>query len=62
MDLTPGRVKEMVEQSQTANSAIVCHSTLGGRPKRNAVCRGFYDKFPTQPLQVAQRLGMIEEV
>ncbi|MEJ7804100.1 MAG: hypothetical protein WKH68_12145 [Candidatus Limnocylindria bacterium] len=27
-----------------------------------AVCRGFFARHQTQPLQLAERLGMIEEV
>lgn len=59
MDLSPGRVKQMVKQAVKANSCIVCHSTLGGR---QAVCRGFFDQFPTKPLQIATTLNLIVEV
>lgn len=60
MSLRPGRVKGMVKEATKKQSAIICHDTLGTR--FNAVCRGFYDLYPTQPLQVATRLGMLEEV
>lgn len=60
MDLRPGRVKGMIAQATKRQSAIICHDTLGGYS--NAVCRGFYDLYPTQPLQVATRLGMLSEV
>lgn len=59
MHLREGRLKEMVEKSLENESAITCHSTLD---RDNAVCRGFYERYQTQPLQVATRLGMIEEV
>jgi len=58
MHLSKGRVKQMVRQATKAQSAIICHETLNGP---QAVCRGFYDKYPTQPLQLAQRLSLIEE-
>jgi len=57
MSLNPGRLREMVEEARRSESGIVCHSTLG--TGANAVCRGFYDRYPTQPLQIASRLGRI---
>jgi hypothetical protein len=59
MELKAGRVRQMVDEAKAAQSAIVCHKTLDGD---NAVCRGFYDRFPTQPLQIAERMGIIEEI
>jgi hypothetical protein len=60
MQLTPGRVKEMVGEAQRNRSCIICHETLG--TKRGAVCRGFFDKHAAQslPLSVAQSMGLIE--
>lgn len=49
----------MVKDATKNESAIICHSTLTGD---NAVCRGFFDKHPTAPLQIAERLGFIELV
>jgi hypothetical protein len=60
MGLRAGRVKEMVEESTKNESAIICHSTLD--LDEQAVCRGFFDKYPTQPLQIAERLDRVEEV
>lgn len=57
MDLRPGRVEQMVRDATRAESCIPCHDTLDGP---QAVCRGFYDRHTTGPLQVAQRLGYIE--
>ena len=57
MQLSRGRVKEMVRLSKKTESYIVCHSTLEGD---TAVCRGFFDRHRTQPLQIAERLGYIE--
>jgi hypothetical protein len=60
MDLHPGRLRQMIHEAQRDESTIVCHSTLGGQAPHNAACRGFFDRFPTRPLQVADRLGLVE--
>lgn len=57
MSLDPGRLRTMVDEARSSESGIICHSTLG--TDSNAVCRGFYDRYPTQPLQIASRLGRI---
>lgn len=59
MKLHRGRVRGMVDETKRDESAIICHATLDGD---NAVCKGFYDKHPTQPLQIAERLDIIKEV
>jgi len=59
MRLHAGRVREMVDEARREESAIICHSTLQGP---NAVCRGFFERYPTQPLQIADRLGLLVEV
>ena len=56
MDLRPGRVRQMRDEARENDAAIVCHQTLDGD---NAVCRGFFDRWPTTPLQLAERLGLI---
>ena len=56
MQLRSGRVRGMVDEARASESAIVCHQTLDGD---NSVCRGFFDRFPTTPLQLAERLGMV---
>ena len=57
MMLNPGRVAEMVREATRHESAIICHDTLH---RDNAVCRGFFDNHPTSPLQIAERLGLLE--
>jgi hypothetical protein len=57
MQLQPGRVAGMVQEAVRHDSCITCHDTLDGK---QAVCRGFFDKHATAPLQIAQRLGFIE--
>jgi hypothetical protein len=59
MRLGPGRVKGMVRQAMKAESCIPCHETLSGD---GAVCRGFFDRYKTQPLQIAERLNFIKFV
>lgn len=55
MELRSGRVREMVDEALASESSIRCHQTLD--EGCGAVCRGFYDRHTTQPLQIAQRLG-----
>jgi len=59
MHLSPGRLAQMVKESVAQEAAITCHETLD---IDNAVCRGFFDRHATQPLQVAERLRLIEWV
>lgn len=60
MDLSPGRVQEMVRESLERDSAIICHATLSGHEQ--AVCRGFFDAYDTTPMKIARRLGWFREV
>lgn len=57
MHLQPGRVREMVARVRKIEGCIPCHKTLGD--KQQAVCRGQFEAAKTQPLQIAERLGMI---
>ena len=41
MQLNPGRLRGMVDESLANDSFIPCHKTLDGE---RAVCRGFYDR------------------
>jgi hypothetical protein len=59
MALQSGRVRGMVDAAKRDGSTIVCHATLDGD---NAACRGFFDRHKTPPLQVAERLDLIEWV
>ncbi len=45
MHLEPGRVDDMVRKALLGQSVIVCHKTLGTKPKQNAACRGFVDRY-----------------
>lgn len=60
MKLRPGRVKQMVDDSVNEGTAIICHDTLG--ESEQAVCHGFYEAHKTMPLQIAERLDLIEWV
>lgn len=57
--LVKGRLKQLVTQAIAADSATLCHHSEGGN---SAVCRGFFELYPTPPLQLAVRLGLIENV
>jgi hypothetical protein len=61
MNLEPGRVRQMVDDSLKKDSAIICHETLGSA---QAVCRGFFDLHwrDTLPLRAAVALRVLEEV
>jgi hypothetical protein len=59
MHLAPGRLAELVKQNVDADSALTCHSTLYGQADQEAVCRGFFDRHKTAPLQLAERLGVV---
>ena len=60
MQLETGRVDGMVADAVANESAIICHSTLGG--DENAVCRGFFDQHKTLPLKLAVAVGNIQKV
>lgn len=57
MQLQPGRVRDMIDEARRNESCIPCHSLLNSGA--DACCRGFFDRYPTQPLQIAERLGLI---
>lgn len=57
MSLSPGRLRDLIEQNRSNDSALTCHETL---EIDNAICRGFFDLEPkTTPLQLAERIGII---
>ena len=56
MHLDPGRLKQMTDGAVKNDSCIICHDTLDGD---NAVCRGFFNKHRTTPLQIAERIEAI---
>jgi hypothetical protein len=64
MHLAPGQLSDMVKQARRTGSCIICHDTLPYGPYPHippATCRGFYDRYDTQALQVARRLwGFVE--
>ncbi len=64
MHLQEGRTDGMAADAVAAGSVIVCHKTLYQEKDEHAVCRGFFDvhKNDVQALQLAERLGILEEV
>jgi hypothetical protein len=59
MQLTPGRLKNLIAANLQADSALICHDTLQGD---NAICRGFFDRYETTPIQLAIRLDKVTYV
>jgi hypothetical protein len=59
MRLNPGRLKEMVDSCLSTGGFVICHQTLPdqGEGVLGAACRGFADRYDTQQLQIAERLG-----
>jgi hypothetical protein len=58
MALDPGRLRELIDDNRSNDSALTCHETL--LTTDNAICRGFFDLEPkTTPLQIAERIGVI---
>lgn len=41
MELMPGRLRGMIDESLAIDGCIPCHKTLDGE---RAVCRGFWDR------------------
>jgi hypothetical protein len=63
-NLTPGRVRELVEANLAAGAAPACHETTYGQdPRGEALCRWFVDTYTdrVQALQVAARLGLMKD-
>jgi hypothetical protein len=54
MQLQPGRLRGMVNDSLANDSGIPCHKTLDGR---RALCRGFWDRHQRDTLMC--RLGAV---
>lgn len=52
--------EKMIQKSIKAQSAIICHSTLG--TPHHAVCRGFYNHYTTAPLALTRAMHLITEV
>jgi hypothetical protein len=42
----------MVSDSRDNDSAIICHSTLHTKPKRNAICRGYYEHHGSESASI----------
>lgn len=52
----------VIAEARRTDNAVVCHSTLGTRPRRNALCAGFFANEDTTPVALAKALGMVEYV
>jgi hypothetical protein len=56
------RIAEMIAGAVAAESCIPCHAHLYEGQAVEPVCRGFYDRHATAPIQIAERLGFLEWV
>ena len=57
-------VAEMVRDTKdNPGATVVCHHTLGTEPQKNAICRGWYDRFASidPVLRMANNMDVIEE-
>jgi len=52
----------VVANAKAEDNVVICHSTLGTRPKANAVCGGFFAEQATMPVRLARALGVVEYV
>lgn len=68
MQLRRGRLKDHIERVLKIDGVALCHEVnfgarkYAGKGARAAVCRGFYDRYDTTPLQLARRLDLVTEV
>jgi hypothetical protein len=62
MQLNAGRLRDMIDGSLAADSAIPCHKTIWERDGAPAVCRGFYDRYraDTVMLRLGELYGVVE--
>lgn len=56
--LRPGRFKQLVSTAVQDEGYIVCHESSFHH--REAMCRGFYNRFSTNTTRVLTRLGLAE--
>lgn len=63
MYLSPGRLRQLVDEARGNGGYIICHETLpyADSPVPPAICRGFANRYSTWQLQVIGRLwGFVE--
>lgn len=63
MDLTPGRLRDIIDTNLSRGSALTCHRTIYEDPdEQHAICRGFFDRFKdrSEALGLADRLGIVK--
>lgn len=52
----------VIANAKRTDNVVICHSTLGTRPKANALCAGFFATENTTPVALAKALDMVEYV
>lgn len=64
MRLSPGRLRELLDDNLDADSALQCHQTLpyAAEKRAPAVCRGFWDHpraDESLPIRLARAMGPV---
>ena len=54
--VSDARARQIIAECSRNDSYFICHKT------KDAVCRGFYDRFSTNLIRIMQRLNGIEFV
>ena len=54
------RMVQLIEQCKKDDTHFTCHKASNAG--RDVCCRGFYDQYDSQMIQIAQRLNMVEFV
>lgn len=62
MHLSPGRVAEMVDETDRNDSNVICHKSksVGGDIDKDLYCKGSIDRRPGQMVRIMQRLRVPE--
>ena len=59
MQLNEGRMKDLTQSCDRADTNVICHQTLSDDV--GALCKGSVDRRPGQMVRIAERLGAIKE-
>lgn len=64
MHLRSGALRQIVDGNLALDTPLICHQTLAIHPDggNEAVCRGFFERYPTTPMKLAETMGLIEWV
>lgn len=58
--VSKGRAAQLIKDTLRKDTEFECHKgTIAGQ---HIVCRGWFDRYPTQNIRIAGRLGVIKYV